>query len=154
VAWQLTRAAEWEAARAAVSETHETKAVEVALLAFQRHLQSAVQKQSHGESTAKLAEQVGVGGHPLGRWGVPNHCAGVSRRGGDTQAAPTQRCKRAHAPAELTTPPQMDTDCTALVSDQQLLGTRFAASTTHGQLSAAQGCATTVSRSHTIRLTS
>ena len=79
MAWQLTRAAEWEAARAAVSETHETKAVEVALLAFQRHLQSAVQKQSHGESTAKLAEQVGVGGHPLGRWGVPNHwCGGES----------------------------------------------------------------------------
>jgi hypothetical protein len=35
----------------------------------------------------------------------------------------------------------------------QLLVTRFAASTTHGQLSAAKGSSTTVSRSDTIQLT-
>jgi hypothetical protein len=54
---QLTRAAEWEAARAAVRETDETAAVKVADATFKSYLENAIKKEPDAP-TAKLAAQV------------------------------------------------------------------------------------------------
>jgi hypothetical protein len=54
--------------------------------------------------------------------------------------------------AELTTAPKMDTHCTTLSLMPPVTGTRFAASTTHGQLSAARKLNHGLTRCHPLHI--